>query len=419
MSELAPLSANSNDLLALAADLGIEMDNTLDQVYSAGPSKYTNYVRPSGIRTLYDAHALKGQLTWTEQGFSGKPDEREAEELFKTKEGLDEPIPVGAIIGLRGIVVNYQQRDELRYYDGEKTNIICSVVGYKKNDEIVRDLPNVPYGMKYTFVKDAAGKWGVDTTAPNRIVGALGLVGMRGERPTSCEECIKCGMSTEMRTMSDGTDKKISCEARGKLYFAVFEVETKSRKKNGTKGIKGKADFTDENEVHLVSDLVNAEGDPIGPMFLLEVPMSKSSIQGKYVKNDKGGKDVEASVDGYESFNKNLSYQFKDKRDPLRNPLFHYTRLTYRKNPGKAQTFQADFRSLGGASAERFKEAISMWRENIPERTVETLQLDPVQSMQVDGTINVVASAVSEPRNVTPQVVTEVVEEDDTADLPW
>lgn len=418
MSELAPLSASSADLLDLAADLGIELDNTLDQVYSSGPSKYTNYVRPAGIRTLYDAHALKGQLTWTEEGFSGKPDEREAEELFQMKEGVDEPLPIGAIIGLRGVIVNYQQRDELRYYDGEKTNIICSVVGYTKNDEVVRDLPNVPYGNKHTFGKDETGKWFLDTTKPNKIVDALGLVGMRGERPTSCAECIKCGMSSEMKTLADGTEKKISCEARGKLFFAVFEVETKSRKKASKSAVKGKADL-EENDIHAISDLVDVDGNPIGNMFLLEVPMSKSSIQGKYVKDQNTGKkDEEASVDGYESYSRNLSYQFKDKRDPLRNPLFHKTRLTYRKNPGQAQTYQADFRSLGAASIENFKEAIQAWKENIPERTVETLQLEPVQSMQVDGTINVVASAVAEPRNVTAQVV-EVVEEDESADLPW
>jgi len=417
-NELAPLSANSNDLLALAADLGIEMDTTLDQVYNSGPSKYTNYVRPAGIRSLYDAHALKGQLTWTSEGFSGKPDEREAEELFQLKDGVDEPLPIGAIIGLRGIVVNYQQRDELRYYDGEKTQVLCSTIGYTKAGEVIRDLPPVPYGNKHQFDKDANGKWFVNTEKPNKVVEALGLVGFRGERPTSCAECIKCGMSSEVipGIGDGGSDKKISCEARGKLFFAVFEVETKSRKKAPSSKVKGKVDFTDENDVHAVSDLVNFEGQSIGGFFLLEVPMSKSSIQGKYVKADGGGKDEEASVDGYESYTKNLNYQFKDPRDPLRNPLFHYTKLTYRKNPGKAQTFQADFRSLGGASIERFKEAISGWKEQAPERTVETLQIEAVQSMQTDGTINVVASEVGAPRNITP---VEVVNSEESTDLPW
>lgn len=416
MSNLSALNTDSSALLDLAEHLGIDLNNNIEQVYNSGSSKYTNYLRPSGIRTLYDAHALKGQLTWTEEGFSGKPDEREAEELFRTKEGVDEALPIGAIIGLRGVIVNYQQRDELRYYDGEKTNVICSVIGYKKDDQVIRDLPNVPYGMKHTFVKDSSGKWSVDTTKPNKIVEALGLVGYRGERPTSCAECIACGKSTEIKMLNDDTEKKISCEARGKLYLAVFEVETKSRTKNNKSKVKGKSDFQDENDIYLVSDLVNAEGDPIGNMLLLEVPMSKSSIQGKYVKASNGKKDVEASVDGYESYTKNLNYQFKDSRDPLKNPLFHYTKLTYRKNPGKAQTFQADFRSLGAASIERIKEAVGGWREVIPERTVETLQLEPVQSMQVDGTINVKSIPVGsdEPRQV--EIVNEQEEE---AVLPW
>ena len=119
-----------------------------------------------------------------------------------------------------------------------------------------------------------ANKWSVNTTSPAKEVDKLGLVGYRGERPTSCAECIKRGMSTEVipGIGENGADKKISCEARGKLFFAVFEVETKSRKKSAKSGIKGKADFTDENDVHLISDLVNGEGEPIGSMFLLEVP---------------------------------------------------------------------------------------------------------------------------------------------------
>lgn len=417
MSNIVPMGA-SNDLLALAEELDIDLDNGMSDFFSGGQSKMTSYSKPKTIRTVFDSHNSKGVIKWTPAGFSGDPTSREEEYLFVPDENGGDPRDLGNVVEVRGLIVDYQQRDELRYYDGEKTNILCSVIGYENGGEVVKDLPRIPYGMKHTFEKDkSTGKWSVNDTKPNPAVEKLGLVGYRGERPTSCAECIKCGMSTEVipGIGENGSDKKISCEARAKLFMAVFEVAVKKKvKQEGN--VKGKAAFMDTLVVTPVSELLDLNGDSVGNFFLLEVPMSKSSIQGKYVKNQQGKKDVEATVEGYESFARGLTYQFKNPKDPLRLPKFHYTKLTFRENPGKAPTFQADVRSLGSVTPDQFKSARAEWEAQVPERTVETLDVEPVQRMQKDGTIDVAVSNVSAP---TMKQVVEVIDEVDEDVIPF
>jgi len=420
MANIIPMSGNSSDLLALAEELDIDLDQGQNDFFSGGQSKMTSYSKPKTIRTIFDSHNSKGVIKWTPAGFSGDPTSREEEYLFVPDENGGEPRDLGNVVEVRGLIVDYQQRDELRYYDGEKTNILCSVIGYENNGSVVKDLPRVPYGMKHTFEKDkGTGKWSVNDTKPNPAVEKLGLVGYRGERPTSCAECIKCGMSTEVipGIGDNGADKKISCEARAKLFMAVFEVAVKKKVKEEGK-VKGKAAFVDTLVVTKVSDLLDLNGESIGDFFLLEVPMSKSSIQGKYVKNAQGKKDVEGTVEGYESFARGLTYQFKNPKDPLRLPKFHYTKLTFRENPGKAPTFQADFRSLGAVTPDQFKSAHAEWTAQVPERTVETLDVEPIQRMQQDGTIDVAVAAVVD---TTPamRTVTEVVNEVDEDVIPF
>lgn len=419
MANLVPMGADSSDLLALAEELQIDLDSGMEDFFSSGTSKMTPYLKPKAIRTVFGSHDSKGVIKWTPEGFSGDPKSREEEYLFIVDDKGGEPKDLGNVVGVQGIIVNYQQRDELRYYDGEKTNIVCSVIGYKKNGEVVRDLPHMPYGLKYNFDKDpATNKSFVNTVLPSKEVTKLGLVGYRGERPTSCEECIKCGMSTEVIAGigENGADKKISCEARGKLFMAVFEVAVKKKVKTES-SVKGKATFVDTLVITPVSKLVDLNGESIGDFFLLEVPMSKSSIQGKYVRNAKGKKDEEATVEGYASFARSLTYQFKNPKDPLRLPKLHYIKLSFRENPGKAPTFQADFRSLGAVTPDQFKSAQAEWNAQIPERTIETLEVEPVQRMQTDGTIDVAVEAVS--NNYNMKTVTEVEEVEDNDLIPF
>lgn len=422
MSSDLTLTTDGSDFLAMAEELGIPLQEEMSvDLYSGGRSPFTSYLRPKNIRSIYDAHKLDGQIRWTEEDYDGNPDNRTAEILYTPDANGGDPRPIQGIIELRGIVVSYQQRDELRYFDGERTQTLCSVIGYTQpNGTIVRDLPSKPYGMKHSFVQDrATKKWSVDTTKPNQAVERLGLVGYRGERTTSCAECIRCGMSSEIieGIGDNGADKKISCEPRGKLFMAVYEVSVMQRvKQKNEGGVKGKAKVVSQLTTYKVADLVDLGGDPIGDFIFIEVPMSKSSIKGNYVKGEDRKKDEEKSVDGFETYVRNLEMTYKDPRNPLRSPKCHWTSLKYKKN-FFAPTFQAHFTSLGSAGIEEFKKAVVEWKTVVPVRTVEELELEEVQSIEVDGTINVVSQAVAESTpKPAPMKKVEVVEDEITLD---
>jgi hypothetical protein len=397
MSDLT-VSSNNDALLSLAEELNIDLSGSNNNFYEASnKGASTNFIRPKNIRGIFDAHKLDGVIKWSPLEKDINAAQREEEYLFLPDENGGEPREINNVVELRGVILNYQQRDELRYYDGEKTQTLCSVIGYKENDQIVKKLPEVAYGLKHTFEKDnSSGKWFVNTNKSNPVVDKLGLVGYRGEKVTNCADCIKCGLSTEIipGIGEGGTDKKITCEARGRLYLAVFEVLVKRKTK--TSSVKGKDGVEDNLISYPVSQLVDADGNSFGEFVFVEVPLSKSSIQGKYVKNAQGKKDEEASINGYESFCRSLSIIFKSERDPLRNPRFHYVKLTYKKASPTAMISQADFVSLGTVPIEKFKVAQEEWQIQLPQVSVETLEVESLNKIEVDGTINVIA----EPTNM-------------------
>ena len=406
MSDLVATSQDGKDLLKLAESLGIDINNDMSEVYQSAQSQGTSFVKPQNIRKGYDLH--KGEIMqWTEPNFNGPMDQREAEVLYKPDENGGEPREINGITELRGIVVNYQQQDRLSYYDGEKTITKCSVMGFTDTStgESIKKLPNTPYGMKYQFHKPN-GKWAVDFTNPNPIVGKLGLIGNRGERPTSCEECIKCGLSTEEVEIK-GETKTISCEARGKLYMAVYEVVSKQRVKNPNAGkVPDAPKFIIEEAPIAVADTVDFDGNPIGKFILIEIPMSRSSISGKYMKGADGKKDTEKSVDGYESYVKGLIYSYKNPRDPRRNSVVHYTGLSFPKHPGGAPTHMAHFRSLGTGTQEQIMDAVKFWQAETPEEDVSTLEVKPVQQITASASPTVNTTAI-EMKKV------EIVQDDD------
>lgn len=390
MSDL--VKNNNNELLLLAEELNINLDTSSTDFYSTTTSNITSYKKPKHIRAIYDAHKSDENLKWTPLEVDMAAG-REQEFLFVKEEGKTDPSELGNVVELRGLIVDYQQRDELKYFDGEKTHILCSVMGYNNGENIVKDLPKVPYGLKYTFEQDSlTNKWSVNNTKPNPVVSKLGLVGYRGEKVTSCADCIKCGLSTEVipGIGEGGSDKKIMCDAKGKLYMAVFEVVTK-RKVKQDDAEKGKAVWTTGLSTYKVSEILNLDNESIGDFILVEVPMSKSNIQGKYVKNAQGKKDEDATIVGYESFCKGLSYQFKNNRDPLRQPKFHYVSLSWKKTNPLAMTSQTHFVSLGPVTPDQFRAAHKEWEILVPLKEVEVLELAPLNQPEVDGTINVSA----------------------------
>lgn len=414
MSDL--VKSNNDDLLALAEELNINLDTSATDFYSSVSSKLTNYNKPKNIRAVFDAHKGDENLKWTPLEVDMNAGSREGEFLFIQKEGKSDPSDLGNVVELRGIIVDYQQRDELRYFDGEKTNILCSVLGYNNGDSIVKALPQMPYGLKYTFEQDSStNKWSVNTSKPNPVVSKLGLVGYRGEKVTSCEECIKCGLSTEVipGIGDGGSDKKIMCDARGRLFLAVFEVVVKEKVKQEN-SVKGKAEWVNTLTTYKVKDILNLDNESIGDFVFMEVPMSKSNIQGKYVKNAQGKKDEEATIVGYESFCKNLSYQFKNTRDPLRQSKFHYVSLSWRKATPLAMTSQSHFVSLGAVTADQFRSAHKEWEMLVPVKEIETLELDPLEQIQTDGTINIKATVDdnSYVKNITNAVVEDITDDE-------
>lgn len=414
MSDL--VKSNNDDLLALAEELNINLDSSTTDFYSSVSSKLTNYNKPKNIRAVFDAHKGDENLKWTPLEVDMNSSVREGEFLFVQKEGKSDPSDLGNVVELRGIIVDYQQRDELRYFDGEKTNILCSVIGYNNGDSLVKTLPSMPYGLKYTFEQDAlTNKWSVNTSKPNPVVDKLGLVGYRGEKVTSCADCIKCGLSTEVipGIGDGGSDKKIMCDARGRLFMALFEVVVKEKVKQES-SVKGKSEWVNTLTTYKVSELLNLDNESIGDFIFIEVPMSKSNIQGKYVKNAQGKKDEEATIVGYESFCKGLSYQFKNSRDPLRQSKFHYISLSWRKATPLAMTSQAHFVSLGAVTADQFRSAHKEWEMIVPVREIETLELDPLEQIQTDGTINIKATVAdnSYVKNITNSVVEDITDDE-------
>jgi len=397
MSDL--IKTNNNDLLLLAEELNINLDSSSDFYSGGGSKKSTSYSRPKKIRSVFDTHKSDGVIKWTSLHNDGNPSIRESEYLFlPPKEEGGEPIELGNVIELRGAVMLYQQRDELRYFDGEKTNVLCSVLGYTEKGQLIKALPTVPYGMKYAFEKDmSTNKWSVNNTKPNPSVEKLGLVGYRGEKTTSCSDCIKCGFSTEVipGIGDGGSDKRISCDPRGKLYLAVFEVLV--RKNVKTTDANGKSSYVMSNVSYPVSSLLDLNGNNIGEFVFMEVPLSKTNIQGRSIKSSNGKRDPDLSVVGFESYCRDLHFQFKNSRDPLRNPVFHYLSLTYRKSPGPSPLFQAHFGSLGAVFIPEYSRAFKSWSVEVPSPTIESLTLEPSTSIQVDGTINVPSSPSPSP----------------------
>lgn len=412
-SNLTVTSQDGKNLMALAESLGIEIDNDMSEVYQSAENQGTNYLAPRNIRRIYDAHKLGGVIQWTEADFKGKIDEREPESLYTIDEnGSTQEIT--NITELRGIVVNYQQQDRLSYYDGEKTTTFCSVIGYTdpKTGEAIKKLPNTPYSKKYEF-HQPNGKWELNTTKPDPILEKVGVIGNRGGRPTSCAECIKCGLSTETVTGQDGNEKVITCDVKGKLFMVVYEVVSKQKVKNPDAGsVKGAPKFLIEEQPIAIADTVDFDGEKIGDFILIEVPMSRSSIGGKYVRGADGKKDEEKSVDGYQSYVKGLIYSYKNPRDPRRNSVVHYTSLSFPKHP-TAPTHMAHFRSLGVGTQDQIMDAVQYWQTETPDEDVSTLEVKSAEPIK-DSASPLLDTTAVEMKQV--EVIEDSVEE---SELPW
>lgn len=352
-----------DEYLALAEEYGVDIEGH-SQLVQSEASLYTKYQEPDKVRRVVDLHKTD-TFKWTVPG--EKSDYIEGL-FYKTPDGS--VVEFATIHELVGIVVNYQQRDELGYWDGEKSVKLCSVIGYTPRDKEgnlltpVKTLPEVPYASKYNWDKSEDGTSFINHTSPHEKVGKLGLIGMRGGRPIRCEECIFNGMSHDKRIDASGEVKPFDCEAKGKLHLAVFEV---SKFKLTPSKVKG-GEPTIEKTTKKISELCYESGEEIGNCLLIQVPMSKSSIQGKYVADN-----PDQCIDGYSRYVTNLGKIHKGN-NALSHPLFNLTSLTLKKNP-KSPTYQCHFSSLDKAPVDYIKEAKKVWAIEAPIQNVTSLSI--------------------------------------------
>lgn len=362
-NKLAKLDNGAADeFLNLAEELGISLSS--EPTYETNNSLYTNYIQPEGVRTLIEMHKTDA-FRWN---VPGEKKEFVEELYYKSSDGQLQPW--GDIKELGGIIVDYSQRDQLGYYDGEKQVNICQVIGYGLPNNPVKDLPKVPYGNKYNWAVVPKGeKARMDKESPNPIVEKLGLVGMRGNRPTSCAECIKCGMSTEEVTVLEKGEEKlktIECSPKGKLHLAVYEFTRISLRR-----VKG-GDPQEVKETKHVNELytLNEEGEgvPLDGPVLIQLNVAKSSIQGAYVKDDPAASSI-----GVEKYFTNLERTYKGA-NTRKNPLFNFTLVRLKKSPW-ANTYQTHFESTGMPSTEMIREANALWKSSVPVRSIVSMEI--------------------------------------------
>lgn len=354
----------AEQLLSLAEELGIDISDNANNYSNLNTgSLYTNYIQPEKVRTVIDMH--KGDtIRWT---VPGETKEFEEKLYYKTSDG--QLVEWSDIKEVSGIVVDYSQRDQLAYFDGEKVQTLCSVIGYNYPSSPVKDLPKVPYGNKYQWdkkIENGSEKNFINHEKVNPIVEKLGLIGLRGGKPTPCSECIKCGMSTEERADENGNFKTYECEARGKLHIAVYNVTKITLRK-----VKG-GDPIEQKETKSVFDLYtmndDGEGTPLDGPFLLQFNMSKSAIQGRW------NKDELISIVGFEGYVRNLERTYSGS-NARKNPLFNTTGIRLKKNP-KAPTYQTNFESFGMPDASTVREAVTLWKNCTPVRSLVSLQVE-------------------------------------------
>lgn len=360
MSDL--VKSNDAALLSLAEELGIDL--TQSAVAESGSSLYTSYQAPEGVRALIDAHKTD-TIRWN---VPGETKEFSEQLYYQTSDGsLNE---FGPLHTIRGIIVDYSQRDQLDYYDGQKTNLLCSVIGYGYPNDPKKDLPKVAYGNKYVWTKTPEGKNVLDRNQPAAVVERLGLVGQRGGKPTPCSECIFNGLSTEEYRDEKGEVRIAECQPRAKVHIVVYSVG-KITKKRPVRG----QDPVEQVEWRDIKDLVDEQGTPFTGPILVQVNLSRSFIQGRW------NEDPNVSIVGMEGYFRNLDRNYKGA-NARKNPLFNWTTVRFKQNP-KAPIFNPHFEEQGSPSTEEIREAKALWNSSVPVRTAVSLTVEDFNAASI------------------------------------
>lgn len=307
MSDLAVVN-NTDDILAqLAAEFEIETE--VPQVSNG--RVYTNFTTLPGIRVLKSSWQGAKTLEWN------PPGQDDIESFGRNFPYVNEI--EGFIIHSEiqaGLQVENKDEDSDR-----KTKTLCSVVGYKKGEDYIKELPErTPFNSMYGDWDKLNNKPAY--TIPNKNLQGLGFLGSRGK---SCFDCITSGESTKDWQGNDVGE----CKLRGRIFFYVTHLI--SYFKEGGKTTR---------EVKSVQELM---GEP-GFVLMISLPTSMG-LKGKYDKNEtkliKEGKltfkDAEKTRQCYLSYLTSLYYAYKDNSPNKVNPKFVCTNISI-KPPVSGET---------------------------------------------------------------------------------
>ena len=299
MSDLV-LANNTDDILAqLAAEFNIETEVP----QQTNSRVYTNFTTLPDIRVLKSSWQGAKTLEWN---FPGQED---IESFGRNFPYVNE---------IQGFIIHSEIQAGLQVENNEedsnrKTKTLCSVVGFKKGNEYIRELPErSPFNSMYGDWDTSANK--PVYTSPNKAIKDLGWLGSRGK---SCFDCITSGDSTKDW---QSNDIKGECKLRGRIFFYVTHLI--SYFKEGTKV---------EKETKSVQELM---GEP-GFVLMISLPTAMG-LKGKYDKAEanlikKGELKFEDAVktrQGYLGYLTSLYYAYKDSSPSKTNPKFVCTNIS-------------------------------------------------------------------------------------------
>lgn len=299
MSDLVVVN-NTDDILA---QLAAEFDIETEVPQQTNSRVYTNFTTLPDIRVLKSSWQGAKTLEWN------SPGQEDIESFGRNFPYVNE---------IQGFIIHSEIQAGLQIENNEedsnrKTKTLCSVVGFKKGNEYIRELP------ERALFKSMYENWDTSAnkpvyTSPNKAIKDLGWLGSRGK---SCFDCITSGDSTKDW---QGNDIKGECKLRGRIFFYVTHLI--SYFKEGTKI---------EKETKSVQELM---GEP-GFVLMISLPTSMG-LKGKYDKAEaslikKGDLKFEDAVktrQGYLGYLTSLYYAYKDSSPSKINPKFVCTNIS-------------------------------------------------------------------------------------------
>jgi hypothetical protein len=342
MSDLTVIN-NTDELLAqLAAEFDIETE--IPQVSNS--RVYTNFSTLPDIRVLKSSWQGAKTLEWN---FPGQEDIESFGRNFPYVNEIEGFIIHSEIQA--GLQIENNEEDSNR-----KTKTLCSVVGYKKGNDYIRELPDrVPFNSMYGDWDTSANK--PVYTSPNKALKELGWLGSRGK---SCFDCITSGDSTKDW---QGNEVKGECKLRGRIFFYVTHLI--SYFKEGTKI---------EKEVKSIQELM---GEP-GFVLMINLPTA-TGLKGKYDKAEnslikKGNlklKDAEKTRQCYLGYLTSLYYAYKNSSPNKVDPKFVCTNISIKPPiPGETQPKNyLTFEEVYQYDFELLRTAFSKGRWNFPNHS--------------------------------------------------